>query len=1625
MCTLLGGDYEGGTVLTKRKGIGGLLSLALLAVVVLATMCESAVMADEFRGFWVDAWGAGFLSQSQVDTLLGVPGNANSKGQIRDANCNAIVMQVRRNCDANYPSAMGEPYMSGLSPSNFNALQAVINAAHDTTGGKKRIEVHCWMVAFRTSGGAVYSAHSGTPTGSLTSLDNYWPSRDSAGAEVGDKAFDPGHPLAEEYNVNVAMDLVTRFDIDGIHYDYIRFTANNQGYNPTSIARYNARYGLTGQPASTNEQFKQWRRDQISAFVRKVYAKVQAVKPWVKQSAAGVTWNPSPTTTTRAGFQATRPYYDVYSDWDSWQQEGIVDANIPMTYYNWASLPNDYTKWMNFEKDRKANRHIYIGPGIYLNSLANSILELQKTRDASPAGNYAQGWCGYSYRVPYASGTWAGFSPSLVSAVTPTETNVPAMPWKTAPTKGHISGTVTYFTGGAWVDGATIAITGPESRSMLSDGTGFYAFIDLTPGVYTVTASKSGYPDTVKTVTVAIGSVTGNMYLNDMKLGGTPAPTITNVAATGIATTSANISWTTDQAASSQVQYGLTASYGSSTALDSGLVTSHSQALTGLTPGTVYHYRVISANVNGSTTSGDYTFTTLAPPVVSNVQAASVTATSATITWTTNQGASTQVHYGPTTSYGLSSTLNPSLVTSHSVALSGLASGTLYHYRVVSANANGSTTSGDFTFTTNGSVVISNVQTTNLLATSATITWTTNEAASSQVEYGTTTSYGSSTALDSNAVTSHSVALSGLTAGTTYHFRVKSTNAGGSSASDDSTFTTNSLAAITSVAGGSVTNAAATITWTTNQAADSQVEYGTTTSYGTSTTLNSSAVTSHSVALSGLAANTLYHYRVKSGNANGTSTSGDYTFTTLGPPIISDVTASGISTTTATITWTTNNASDSKVNYGTSTSYGSQGASSTAVTSHTVTLTGLTHGTTYHYQCVSVNTYGTATSTDYSFTTLVPATEIVVDNTDPGWTDTGSGSWNTGSNSAVPKIGGDYLYYAGQSSATRECTWTPALTTDGLYDVYAFYQKGTNRNPAATYTLHYYGGQLDSVQDQSSTVANQGDWFLIAENRPFLAGSTGYLELTNQSSSTLFVSADAARWVYKAPLDLVAPTISISAPSATATRGGPITYTISYSDDNAISAITLANANVTLNHAGIANGTVTVSGTGTSTRTVTISGTTGNGTLGISIAAGTASDVAGNLAAAAGPSATFAVDNVAPTVSIGTPSAALATSGPITYTINYSNANAVTLADADVSLNKTGTADGTVAVTGSGTATRAVSISNITGDGTLGISLAAGTASDNAGNTALAPGASETFAVDNTVPTMTSVTDEIYTTSTTGLQGWWAASDAGSGIARCEYAVGTTSGGTELKGWTDAGTATSATATGLSLSVGDTYFISARAVDNAGLSSSPMSSAGVKVAQPVASIQQAKGLADGEVIALPARVVSATFADMFYIAQPNRISGIRVASSEGVSVGQSVIVLGVLGLASGCERAILSPKVIPGDAGTAIKPVTMIGRSIGGGGFEPLTPGITDGVGLNNIGMLVRIAGGVTTINPDGFVVDDGSKVKDSDGDVGIKVWTGTSAGGSPNVIVTGVVSCETVGGKVYPVILATEVTSL
>ncbi len=106
-----------------------------------------------------------------------------------------------------------------------------------------------------------------------------------------------------------------------------------------------------------------------------------------------------------------------------------------------------------------------------------------------------------------------------------------------------------------------------------------------------------------------------------------------------------------------------------------------------------------------------------------------------------------------------------------------------------------------------------------------------------------------------------------------------------------------------------------------------------------------------------------------------------------------------------------------------------------------------------------------------------------------------------------------------------------------------------------------------------------------------------------------------------------------------------------------------------------------------------------------------------------------------PTISIGSPSASLTKSGPITFEITYGDATDVTLSEDDITLNTTGTATGAIQVSGDGLTTRTVTISDITGDGTIGISIAEGTAVGLADLEAPPAGPSDTFMVDNTAPT--------------------------------------------------------------------------------------------------------------------------------------------------------------------------------------------------------------------------------------------------------------------------------------------------
>lgn len=331
-----------------------------------------------------------------------------------------------------------------------------------------------------------------------------------------------------------------------------------------------------------------------------------------------------------------------------------------------------------------------------------------------------------------------------------------------------------------------------------------------------------------------------------------------------------------------------------SASIDVGNRTSYT--VTGLGIGT-YYFAITAYEASriesGFSNEVSKTFTDVTPPVISAIVSSGLTADGVTIAWMTNELSDTQIHYGTTTAYGLSTGLNAALTTAHSQNLTGLLPSTTYHYRVISKDADGNLAlSGDNTFNTfaapdTAPPVLSSVTVTALGMNGATITWTTNEPADTQVEFGLTTVYGSSTAIDPSKTIAHSRQLTGLQGDTTYHFRaVSRDNAGNRAASPDQIFTTSSAPdaappVVSAVTAEGVTGESATVRWETSEPATTQVEYGTTTQYEQSTPLDAMLVGSHSQGLTRLLPGTLYHYRVKSMDAAGNlSISGDNIFTT-------------------------------------------------------------------------------------------------------------------------------------------------------------------------------------------------------------------------------------------------------------------------------------------------------------------------------------------------------------------------------------------------------------------------------------------------------------------------------------------------------------------------------------------------------------------------------------------------------------------------------------------------------------------------------------------------------------------------------------------------------------------------
>jgi len=276
-------------------------------------------------------------------------------------------------------------------------------------------------------------------------------------------------------------------------------------------------------------------------------------------------------------------------------------------------------------------------------------------------------------------------------------------------------------------------------------------------------------------------------------------------------------------------------------------------------------------------------------------------------------------------------------------------------------------------------------------------------SATGSFEYGTTTSYGSTTVGQSLGSGNAAVAIGGggltsLACGTQYHYRAKATNASGTGTGADATFTTAACPAPTVVtsAASSITTTGATLNGTVNPSGfptTAQFDYGLTTSYGSHAAASpapgsGSAPVAVSAVISGLSCNTSYHFRLTA--TNGTASNGsDLTFATAAcpAPTVATLAATAITTTGATLNGTVNpngSSTTARFDYGLTTAYGSQavaspvpgsGSSPVAVAA---AISGLVCNTQYHFRVVGINA-STTNGSDLTFTTSAcPPTAVTL-----------------------------------------------------------------------------------------------------------------------------------------------------------------------------------------------------------------------------------------------------------------------------------------------------------------------------------------------------------------------------------------------------------------------------------------------------------------------------------------------------------------------------------------------------------------------------------------------------------------------------------------------------------------------
>jgi uncharacterized lipoprotein YddW (UPF0748 family) len=297
---------------------------------------------------------------------------------LSENNFNTVIFQVRPQADALYESSL-EPwsyYLTGEQGQEpfpaYDPLEFWIEEAH-----KRGLELHVWLNPYRAhhpKGGEVSETSLvNTKSDLIVELENgYW-------------WFDPSIKETQDHGIDVVMDIVKRYDIDGVHFDdyFYPYPSYNNDEDFPDGKSWNA-YLNAGGKLSRGD----WRRNSVNEFIKRVYNSIKREKPYVKfgLSPFGI-WRPGHPSSIQ-GFDQ----YDVlYADAKLWLNEGWVDYFSPQLYWPINQVPQSFPVLLGWWNEQNYKNR-YVWPGISIGRFqgdkqADEILNnIMITRGMNPSG---------------------------------------------------------------------------------------------------------------------------------------------------------------------------------------------------------------------------------------------------------------------------------------------------------------------------------------------------------------------------------------------------------------------------------------------------------------------------------------------------------------------------------------------------------------------------------------------------------------------------------------------------------------------------------------------------------------------------------------------------------------------------------------------------------------------------------------------------------------------------------------------------------------------------------------------------------------------------------------------------------------------------------------------------------------------------------------------------------------------------------------------------------------------------------------------------------------------------------------------------------------------------------------